>query len=209
MPNMADISPGQALIFSVVENNNTECKFRLYNGEEGYISSSVLDFLELSLLALPAVVTVDRLTSAMYRNSVSVSDVLVQLMQKADTEYVKKLIQGRVSIDRFREFIATTPSLETMNVELLKKADLDYVNSALHEKVDRGAVLTVDELYTVLLQFLGARAVYDIADRDALEYGTNPFVWVLDASDDDDPKVKSPALYKWNKTNEKIFTSFS
>lgn len=195
---MSDISPGQALIYSVVRNNNLEYKFKLYNGEEGNASLSVLDFLKLNAQALPAVVSIDLLTTALYKNSVSASEVLTHLMQKADTEFVKKLVQTRVSIDRFREFVAKVPTIQTVTTELLKKADLEYVNSALGQKVDRGQVYTIDQIHEVLLQFLGSRAVYNIAERDALNYAMNPFVWVMDASDDTDPNVKSPALYKWN-----------
>lgn len=195
---LTELTPGQALIHSIVRDNIVQYKFKLYSGEEGDISLSTITSLGLNVGALPAVITTEQLISVLYGNTVEFSKVLVNLMQKADTDFVKKAIQTRVSIDKFREFIAKVPLTESYNNALANKADLEYVNTALSGKVDRGQVYTIDKIHEVLLQFLGARAVYDIAERDALEYGMYPFVWVLDASDDSDPNVMNPALYKWN-----------
>ena len=193
-----DISPGQALVYSVTKDDQVEYRFRLYNGEEGEASLPVIQSLDLDILALPVVVDVNKLAMALFNSSVTLSEFALQMMQKADTNFVKSAVQTRVSINTFRDFIAKVAMSDTVNLELLKKADLEYVNSALHGKVDRGQVYTINELHRVLMQFLGARGVYNIAERDALEYGMYPFVWVLDASDDDAPNVESPALYKWN-----------
>ena len=194
----ADLAPGQALILSNVRDNVVHYKFRLYSGEEGDISPSTVTSLGLDIRALPVVINTEQLISVLYGNTVEFSNIMVNLMQKADTDFVKKALQTRVSIDKFREFIAKVPLTETYNSALSNKADLEYVNTALGEKVDRGQVYTIDKIHEILLQFLGARAVYDIAERDALEYAIYPFVWVLDASGDSNPNVKSPALYKWN-----------
>ena len=196
-----DISPGQALVYSVTEDDNIEYMFRLYNGEEGKISLSVIESLNLNILALPAVVSTDSLAEAMYGGHVSLSEVLLQVIQKADTNFVKKVVQQRVSIDRFRAFVAKAAMSDTVNLEFLKKADKEYVDTALHGKVDRGEVYTIDKIHEVMMQFLGARAVYNIKERDSLEYGLYPYVWVLDASDDNSSYVENPALYKWNKTH--------
>lgn len=201
MPVNADISLGQALIYSVTEGDQIFYRFKLHNGEEGKISLPVIESLSLNILALPATVATDDLALAMYKDDVVHSEVLLELIQKADTNFVKKLIQTRVSIDRFRDFIAKAATTDVVTQELLKKADLEYVNSALHGKVDRGQVYTIDKVHEVMMQFIGSRAVYNIAARDSLEYGMNPFVWVIDASDDHSPFVKSPALYKWNKNH--------
>lgn len=195
----ADLAPGQALILSNVRDNVVHYKFRLYSGEEGDISPSTVTSLGLDIRALPVVINTEQLISVLYGNTVEFSNIIVNLMQKADTDFVKKALQTRVSIDKFREFIAKVPLTETYNSALSNKADLEYVNTALGEKVDRGQVYTIDKIHEILLQFLGARAVYDIAERDALEYAIYPFVWVLDASGDSNPNVESPALYKWNE----------
>lgn len=201
MPGNTDISLGQALIYSVTEGDKIFYRFKLYNGEEGKISLPVIESLSLNILALPAIVTTDNLALAMYKDDIVHSEVLLELIQKADTNFVKKLIQTRVSIDRFRDFVAKAATTDVVTQELLKKADLEYVNSALHGKVDRGQVYTIDKVHEVMMQFIGSRAVYNIASRDSLEYGMNPFVWVIDASDDTSPFVQSPALYKWNKNH--------
>lgn len=201
MPGNTDISLGQALIYSVTEGDKIFYRFKLYNGEEGKISLPVIESLSLNILALPAIVTTDNLALAMYKDDIVHSEVLLELIQKADTNFVKKLIQTRVSIDRFRDFVAKAATTDVVTQELLKKADLEYVNSALHGKVDRGQVYTIDKVHEVMMQFIGSRAVYNIAARDSLEYGMNPFVWVIDASADTSPFVQSPALYKWNKNH--------
>lgn len=198
MPDVADIAPGQALIFSILRNNNTEFMFRLYDGEEGVIPLSVISYMGIDVQALPVVITTEQLTASLYKCTVDFPEVLISLMQKADTEFVKKLIQTRVSIDRFREFVAKIPLTETLSGTLDTKADLEYVNSALREKVDRGQVYTIDELFDVLMKFLGSKVVHDIAERDALDYAIYPFVWVIDPSDDTTPGIEAPAFYKWN-----------
>lgn len=198
MSELTDVSPGKVLIYSDSNNDGTFYKFKLDNGEEGMISSPIVESLGLDDNSLPALINVGEFVSVLYSSEKNVTQFLTQLIQKSDINFVKNLVQNYVPLSKFRKLVADVAMSDTVNSELSKKADLGYVNGMLQYKADRNQVYTIDELHGVLLQFLGARGVRNIAERDSLEYGVYPYVWVLDASADTSSYVRSPALYKWN-----------
>lgn len=201
MSELTDVSPGKALIYSDSSGTEILYKFKLENGEESVISSAIVESLGLDIDSLPVLINVDKLVSVLYSSEKDISQFLKQLIQKSDINFVKNLAQNYVPLSKFRKLLAEVAKSDTVNMELSKKADSEYVNAALQYKVNRDQVYTIDELHRVLVQFLGARGVRNIAERDSLEYGVYPYVWVLDASDDTDPQVKSPALYKWDRNH--------
>lgn len=201
MPELTDVSPGKVLIYSDSNKDGTFYKFKLDNGEEGMLSSPIIKSLGLDDDSLPALINVGDLVSVLYSSEKNVTQFLTQLMQKSNIDFVKNLAQNYVPLSKFRKLVADVAMSNTVNSELAKKANLDYVDGMLQYKADRTQVYTIDELHDVLIQFLGARGVRNIAERDSLEYGVYPYVWVLDSSADTSPYVKSPALYKWNRNH--------
>ena len=202
MSSSTNIAPGKALI-SIASNDigGRYYQYTLSDGSTGEIPVAVFELLEIDNSSLPALIDTELLIRSIGVNNVKLTDLVTQIATKADVDFVKKLSQQKLNITKFTDFIHKAATVDLVEELLAGKADVENTQAALDSKVDKNSVYTIDEFHRVLFQFIGAKGVRTIRERDALEYAVNPFVWVLDASGDPSPSVQSPAFYKWNGTH--------
>ena len=202
MSTSTDIAPGKILL-SIVDNGggNNFYQYTMYDGTTGIVPVTVMESMNILENELPVLIDTDVFVKAIDLNKTKITDLVIQMSNKADTEFVKKLNQQKLNISKFTEFLGKAATIDAVDEMLSHKADSGEMEIALNNKADKSSVYTIDELHSVLFQFIGARGVRTIQERDALEYAINPFVWVLDASGDPDPVVESPAFYKWNSNH--------
>lgn len=202
MSSSTNIAPGKALI-SIASNDigGRYYQYTLSDGSTGEIPVAVFELLEIDNSTLPALIDTESLIRSIGVNNVKLTDLVTQIATKADVDFVKKLSQQKLNITKFTDFIHKAATVDLVEELLAEKADVENTQTALDSKADKSSVYTIDEFHRVLFQFIGAKGVRTIRERDALEYAVNPFVWVLDASGDPSPSVQSPAFYKWNGTH--------
>lgn len=195
-----NIVTSQVMIFKSTDAEGNEIyNYRLADGSEGEISLAILNFIGVSPSRLPVTVEASELFTVLNREFVTVGEFTLAISGKAELAYVKAALATKVSGRQFSELKSKIVFIDEFTSAMSKKANLDQMVEALEKKAFLNDVYTRDEVHEVLMSFIGATSVRDIATRDALEYGMHPFVWVLDATDDPNPNVKSPALYKWQK----------
>ena len=201
MSNMA-IAPGKVLVYKQkIDTGNVLYQYKLSDGTVGEIPTAVIEMMQINVNTLPVVIDAELLIKSINNSKTKITDLVAAMAQKADIDFVKKLGQTKLSVGKFIEFIKTVALTEYVDAALENKADLSSTITALQNKADKNSVYTIDEFHRVLFQFIGAKGVRTIQERNALEYGVYPFVWVLDASSDATPGVKSPAFYKWSENH--------
>ena len=130
---------------------------------------------------------------------VSLSDFISAISSKASLQDLRGLTNVKVNKSVFNEMLQKVAYTDEMQLALNLKADDDTVRQALSNKADSSDVFTIAQTFDVIMKIIGAGTCSTIQKRDALDFGSYPFIWVLDASADPNPDVRSPAFYRWNR----------
>ena len=195
------IPKGYAALYSNTDSGIEKYFYQLHNGDGNEIPISVVSYFGYKVSDLPVLIEDSKLVTALNKAYVPYSDFILSLSKKANTDYVTTSVNTKVGKNQFYDLLGKVAYSDEMQLNLDNKADKKLVNQELALKANSADVFTIKQTFEVLMNILGAGSCATIAERDALEYGSFPFVWVLDASDDLDPEVKSPAFYRWNKNH--------
>lgn len=195
------IPKGYAVLYSNKDGNTEKYYYRLSNGDGNEIPSSVIVYFGYKANDLPVHIEESKLLTVLNKTFVSYGELISLLATKIDANRVIEIANTKVSKNQFNSFISKVAYADELQLGLNKKADAENTAQELALKANSADVFTIKETFETLMYVIGAGSCATIRERDAMDHGAYPFVWVLDASDDLDPTVKSPAFYRWNKNH--------
>ena len=200
-----EVPAGKTLLFYEIVDEATVYKYKLLSGTIRELSHDILISLAIEDTSLPCLIDSSQLLRYLNENFASVADLTLAVASKASISYVKQLTAQKVSRTEFDAALNEKISESTFSLALAEKANTGDVTDLLASKIDRTAVLSVEQTLALFEAYTGALIVKTIAERDAIEPGSKVFIWVLSPSADadlEDPTI--PALYKWTKSEEDV-----
>lgn len=194
------LDPGQALIFSEEIEGEIKYYYKLDSGKIVEIDKSIVSYFG-KIAELPKVISQKELLSVLNKSFVTLGEFILMTAQKASVQTLRQVADTKASKILFADLARKVAYTEEMQTVLAQKADAANTQQQLDLKANAVDVFTIKETYDILMKVIGAGSCANIAIRDALDFGSYPFVWVLDASADLTPGVKSPAFYRWDKNH--------